>query len=228
MVELAASDWQPPRGKGNKGHQQNVQAAITGESLQAACICPSAMCLMLVLRWLFRLGTDLLANAAHELLKIQSWLCAGILAKPFLLAQSNAAAAREALSQLLAVCLSRKQTHLSSLLADVICMVHAEAAEAAVSMLAAVADYATTGAHAAPHAMAKKQKDQKADHAHQQAAALAVLLEYASKGEEQQMVMLELFSCKVNTTEICSARRDTSYVTCCITMLFLHRPILWY
>lgn len=96
-------------------------------------------------------------------------------------------------------------------------------------MLAAVADYATTGAHAAPHAMAKKQKDQKADHAHQQAAALAVLLEYASKGEEQQMVMLELFFCKVNTTEICSARHDTSYITCCITvLLFLHRPLLWY
>ncbi len=33
VVELAASDWQPPRGKGNKGHQQNVQAAITGETL---------------------------------------------------------------------------------------------------------------------------------------------------------------------------------------------------
>ncbi len=42
VVELAASDWQPPRGKGNKGHQQNVQAAIIGEALQAACICPSA------------------------------------------------------------------------------------------------------------------------------------------------------------------------------------------
>ena len=33
------------------------------------------MCLMLVLRLLFRLGTDLLANAAHELLKLKSWLC---------------------------------------------------------------------------------------------------------------------------------------------------------
>jgi len=42
VVELAASDWQPPRGKGNKAHQQNVQAAIIGEALQAACICPSA------------------------------------------------------------------------------------------------------------------------------------------------------------------------------------------
>ncbi len=42
VVELAASDWQPPRGKGNKGHQQNVQAAITGEALQAGYICPSA------------------------------------------------------------------------------------------------------------------------------------------------------------------------------------------
>jgi len=42
VVELAASDWQPPRGKGNKGHQQNVQAAIIGEALQAACTCPSA------------------------------------------------------------------------------------------------------------------------------------------------------------------------------------------
>ncbi len=108
-------------------------------------------------------------------------------------------------------------------------MVHAEAAEAAVSMLAAVADYATTDAHAASHAVAKKQKEQAADHAHQQAAALTVLLEYASKGEEQQMVMLELFFCKVNITEICSARRDTSCVTCCKTrLLFLHRPVLWY
>ncbi|KAL0030024.1 hypothetical protein WJX79_001712 [Trebouxia sp. C0005] len=96
VVELAASDWQPLRGKGNKGHQQDVQAAITG-----------------------------------------------ILAKPFLLAHSNAAAASEALPQLLA------------------------------------------------------QKDQKADHAHQQAAALTVMLEYASKGAEQQVVMLELFSCKM-------------------------------
>ncbi|DBA94184.1 TPA: hypothetical protein ACH3X1_001815 [Trebouxia sp. C0004] len=152
VVELAANDWQPPHGKGNKGQQQNVQAAITG-----------------------------------------------VLAKPFLLAQSNAAAANEALSQLLAVCLSRKQTHLTSLLADVICMVHAEAAEAAVSMLAAVADYATTDAHAASHAVAKKQKDQAADHAHQQAAAMTVLLEYASKEKEHQMVMLELFFCKVAT-----------------------------
>ncbi len=42
VVELAASDWQPPRGKGNKGHLQNVQAAVTGEALQAAYICPSA------------------------------------------------------------------------------------------------------------------------------------------------------------------------------------------
>ena len=42
VVELAASDWQPPRGKGNKGLQQNVQAAMTGNALQAACICPSA------------------------------------------------------------------------------------------------------------------------------------------------------------------------------------------
>ncbi|KAA6412940.1 MAG: hypothetical protein FRX49_13761, partial [Trebouxia sp. A1-2] len=150
VVELAASDWQPLRGKGNKGHQQDVQAAITG-----------------------------------------------ILAKPFLLAHSNAAAASEALPQLLAVCLSRKQTHLGSLLADVICMVHAEAADAAVSMLAAVADYATTDAHTASHAVVKKQKDQKADHAHQQAAALTVMLEYASKGAEQQVVMLELFSCKM-------------------------------
>ena len=33
VVELAASDWQPPRGKGNKGHQQKLQAAITGEAL---------------------------------------------------------------------------------------------------------------------------------------------------------------------------------------------------
>ncbi|KAL0027210.1 hypothetical protein WJX77_003862 [Trebouxia sp. C0004] len=103
VVELAANDWQPPHGKGNKGQQQNVQAAIT------------------------------------------------------------------------------------------------EAAEAAVSMLAAVADYATTDAHAASHAVAKKQKDQAADHAHQQAAAMTVLLEYASKEKEHQMVMLELFFCKVAT-----------------------------
>lgn len=151
------------------------------------------------------------------------------MAKPFLVAQSNAAAATEALSQLLAVCLSRKQTHLTSLLADVICMVHSEAAEAAVSMLAAVADYATTDAHAASHAVAKKQKDQKADHAHQQAAALTVMLEYAMKGEEEQIVMLELFFCKVNITEICSATCDTSCITCYKTMLlFLHRPLLWY
>ena len=106
-------------------------------------------------------------------------------------------------------------------------MVHAEAAEAAVSMLAAVADYATTDAHMASHAVAKKQKDQKADHAHQQAAALTVLLEYASKGEEQQLVMLELFFCKVNMTENCSARCDTSCMICCKTrLLVLHRPLL--
>lgn len=74
VVELAASDWQPLRGKGNKGHQQDVQAAITGEALQAACICPSAVGL-LIPRLVFRLVTDLLATAAHDLLKIQSWLC---------------------------------------------------------------------------------------------------------------------------------------------------------
>ncbi len=145
------------------------------------------------------------------------------------MAQSNAATASEALSQLIAVCLSRKQTHLTSLLADVICMVHAEAAEAAVSMLAAVADYATTDAHAASHAVAKKQKDKKADHAHQQAAALTVLLEYASQGEEQQMVMLELFFCKVNVAKSCSARHGTSCMTCCKTRLVcLHRLPLEY
>ena len=104
-------------------------------------------------------------------------------------------------------------------------MVHAEAAEAAVSMLAAVADYATADTHAASHAVARKQKDQAAEHAHQQAAALTVLLEYASKGEEQQMVMLELFFCKVNTTEnVCSARHDTSCITCCRTMLLFWHP----
>jgi hypothetical protein len=106
-------------------------------------------------------------------------------------------------------------------------MVHAEAAEAAVSMLAAVADYAMTDAHVGSHAVAKKQKDQKADHAHQQAAALTVMLEYASKGEEQQLVMLELFFCKVNMTETCSARCDTSCMICCKTrLLVLHRPLL--
>lgn len=105
-------------------------------------------------------------------------------------------------------------------------MVHAEAADAAVSMLAAVADYATTDAHTASHAVVKKQKDQKADHAHQQAAALTVMLEYASKGAEQQVVMLELFSCKVTLIENCSA---TSCTTCCKTMqLSLHRPVLWF
>lgn len=108
-------------------------------------------------------------------------------------------------------------------------MVHAETAEAAVSMLAAVADFAATDAHPASHAVARKQKDHKADHAHQQAAALTVLLEYSSKGEEQQMVMLELFFCKVEMTEVCSAKCDTSSVTCCKTrLLFLHRPLLWY
>ena len=108
-------------------------------------------------------------------------------------------------------------------------MVHAEAAEAAVSMLAAVADYATTDAHMASHAVAKKQKDQKADHAHQQAAALTVLLEYASKGQEQHMVMLELFFCTVNMTASCSARHGASCITCCKTRLvFLHRPLLEY
>ncbi len=72
VVELAASDWQPPWGKGNKGHQQNVQAAITGEALQAGHIYPSAdsISLMLIQRLAFRLVTDLLAIAACKLLRV--------------------------------------------------------------------------------------------------------------------------------------------------------------
>ncbi len=124
-----------------------------------------------------------------------------MLAKPFLLAQSNGAAAAEAMSQLLAVCLNSKQAHLPPLLADIIHVVQAEAAKAAIGMMVAVADCITANGSTAPNAAAKKQKDQKADQAHQQASAMTVMLEFASKGPGHQMVVMELFFCEVRAPD---------------------------
>ena len=114
-----------------------------------------------------------------------------------MLAHSNAAAAADALSQLLPVCLNSKQSHLSALLADVICAVQAEAPEAAISMLAAVAGYAVTNSQAASHVAAKSLKDQKADQVHLQASAMTVMVEYASRGPDEKTLVLELFFDKV-------------------------------
>lgn len=114
-----------------------------------------------------------------------------------MLAHSNAAAAADALSQLLPVCLSSKQSHLSALLVYVICTVQAEAPEAAISMLAAVAGCVVTNVQAASHVATKKQPNQKADQVHQQASAMTVMAEYASKGADEKTLVLELFFDKV-------------------------------
>ena len=77
--------------------------------------------------------------------KLAEYLPAGLLAKPFLLASSNEAAAADAMSQLLTVCLGKRLSHLPGLLADIIAVVTTAAAattpvsEAAAATTSAVA-----------------------------------------------------------------------------------------
>ena len=123
------------------------------------------------------------------------------MAKPFLVAHSNPAAATGALSQLLAVCL--KKSSLPTLLADIIHAVVAEAAEAAVSMLADVADCILLKDTSRSHVLAGKQKDQTADMAQQQTSAVSVMLEYARKGGDEQELVLEMFFCMVRPPLSC-------------------------
>ena len=114
-----------------------------------------------------------------------------------MLAEGNEAAASDAWSHLVAVCLHRKQSQLPWLLADVIHAADTEAGKAAVSRLAATAECVQLSTHAMGPTPSRKVKDPNTDQAQQQLSAMAVLLNYASKGAAQLTVVLELFFCKV-------------------------------
>lgn len=76
-----------------------------------------------------------------------------ILAKPFLMSSSNEAAAANALTELLRVCLAKKQSHLQALLANII------GAVATGTAAAAAAEAATEATAEAPDAAAAKAPD---------------------------------------------------------------------
>lgn len=178
-------------------------------------------------------------------------LHAAILAKPFLMANSNEAAAADALTDLLKVCLGRKQPHLQALLANIIAAVNTgttaaaaaastapssvtakapdtaaaaagpasvvpsgepaeapdkAASEAAVCMLAAVADRLSPDWGDEPRLTGRKQqhdrvsKNSKMDVRQQQESAVHVMLAYASRGAQEQQMLLPPYLCKVMFT----------------------------
>lgn len=160
------------------------------------------------------------------------------------MSSSNEAAAADALTDLLRLCLGKKQSHLQALLANIVGAVatgtasaaataentaagavseaasgaaaealntaaaeapNAAASEAAVSMLDAVADRLSPHLDGNLHLTGRKQQQNKAatknakmDLVQQQEAAAQVMLAYASRGGEEQQMVLQLYFLKVS------------------------------
>ena len=171
-----------------------------------------------------------------------------ILAGPFLMSSSNEAAAADALTDLLTVCLGKKQSHLQALLANIIGAVatgtasaagtaknaaaggvseaasgtaaealdmaaaeapNTAASEAAVSMLDAVSDRLSPDLGGVLHLTGRKQQQSKAasnntkvDLVQWQESAAQVMLAYASKGAEEQQMVLQLYFSKVESNAL--------------------------
>lgn len=168
-----------------------------------------------------------------------------MLARPFLMSSSNEAAAADALTDLLRVCLGKKQSHLQRLLANIIGIVatgtasatataentaagavseaasgaaaeapgttaaeapHVAASEAVVSMLDAVADRLLPHLDGNLHQTGRKQQQNKAvskitkmDLVQQQESAAQMMLAYASRGGEEQQMVLQLYFSRVSS-----------------------------
>lgn len=142
------------------------------------------------------------------------------------MAASNETAAADALTDLLQVCLGSKQPYLQALLANIIAAVatgttaeaaaaaevpssataeapNTAASEAAVSMLAAVADRLSPDWGDRPTVTGRRQqhnkvsKNAKLDLLQQQESAAHVMLAYASRGPQEQQMVLQPYFCKV-------------------------------
>ena len=173
-----------------------------------------------------------------------------ILAGPFRMSSSNEAAAADALTDMLRVCLGKKQNHLQALLANIIGAVatgtasaagaaentaaeagteaaaasgaaspdmaaaeapNTAASKAAVSMLDAVADRLSVHMGGNLHLTGRKHQQSKAASKNskmdvvQQESAAQVMLAYASRGREEQQMVLQLYFSKVSPThKLCS------------------------